>query len=206
MVGTHGGGHSLRQLEDYKLTAQIPNPFPTDGQRKLSTQELYERMQAHACLATAPSDKPSCEGQVFVGLFFDGTGNNMDIDYFGGDGSKTLGQGRSALPPEKRKHTNVVKLYQAYPYQPQKGYLSIYLPGVGTPFPEVGDTNTSLKKSWLPNLGSAVAEMGEHRILWALLQLLNAPHQYVRGEGQLLIADAQAKTICANQPHWRIAA
>ena len=188
------------------MSAQIPNPFPTDGQRKLSTQELYERMQAHACLASAPSAKPSCEGQVFVGLFFDGTGNNMDIDYFGGDGSKTLGQGRTALPPEKRKHTNVVKLYQAYPYQPQKGYLSIYLPGVGTPFPEVGDTNTSLKKSWLPNLGSAVAEMGEHRILWALLQLLNAPHQYVRGEGQLLIADAQAKTICANQPHWRIAA
>ncbi|WP_090138097.1 DUF2235 domain-containing protein [Limnohabitans sp. DM1] len=178
------------------MTAQSPNPFPTEGQRKLSAQELYERMQAHACLTTAPSAKPSCEGQVFVGLFFDGTGNNMDIDYFGGDGSSTEGQGRTALPPERRKHTNVVKLYQAFPRKPERGYLRIYLPGVGTPFPEVGDTNTSLKKSWLPNLGSAVAEMGEHRILWALLQLLNAPHRYVRGVDNPLIPNEQAKTIC----------
>lgn len=177
------------------MSAQSPNPFPTDGQRPLSPQELYERMQAQACLASSqPSTK--CEGQVFVGIFFDGTGNNMDIDYYGGDGSNTKGEGRQALPPEKRKHTNVVKLLQAYPYQPQKGYISIYLPGVGTPFPEIGDSNTPLQDSWFPNLGAAAAAKGQHRILWALLQLLNAPHQYVRGEGQLLIPDVQAKTIC----------
>ena len=162
------------------MTAQTPTPFPTDGQRKLTARELLERMDAQACLI--PDKLPTqCESQMFVGVFFDGTGNNMKLDF-------------EDPPPEKRKHTNVVKLYQAYPHQPQKGNLSIYLPGVGTPFPEIGDTNHPDTTS--PNLGSIGGEKGEHRILWALLQLLNAPHQYLRGEHTLLIPDDQAKTIC----------
>ena len=163
------------------MTAQTPTPFPTDGQRKLTARELLERMDAQACLI--PDKLPTqCESQMFVGVFFDGTGNNMKLDF-------------EDLPPEKRKHTNVVKLYQAFPGEKEaKGYFRIYLPGVGTPFPEIGDTNHPNTTS--PNLGSISGEKGEHRILWALLQLLNAPHQYLRGEHTLLIPDDQAKTIC----------
>ena len=181
------------------MTAQAPNPVPTEGLRKLTGKAFAQRMQAVIATSTPPSGLARCEGQVYVGIFFDGTGNNMDIDYYGGDGSSAEGKGRAAsLPPDKRKHTNVVKLYQAFPRKPERGYFRVYLPGVGTPFPEIGDTNSPLKEGWFPNLGSTVAEKGEHRILWALLQLINAPHQYVRGEGQLLISDATAKTICDN--------
>ena len=94
------------------MTAQTPNPVPTEGQRKLVGKAFSQRMQAVIATSTPPSGLARCEGQVYVGIFFDGTGNNMDIDYYGGDGSSTEGNGRAApLPPDKRQHTNVVKLY-----------------------------------------------------------------------------------------------
>jgi hypothetical protein len=180
------------------LNAQTLPPFPEHGQRKLTAREQVERINAHACLMP---DKlaTQCEGQIFAGIFFDGTGNNMDVDYYGGDGSKTLGEGRAPLPPEKRKHTNVVKLYQAFPRENEKGYFRIYIPGVGTPFPEIGDDNKFLYSN--ANVGSIAGEKGEHRILWALLQLLNVPHRYVKGANTLLIPNDQAKEISCTLPN-----
>jgi hypothetical protein len=176
------------------MNAQTLPPFPEHGQRKLTAREQVERINAHACLMP---DKlaTQCEGQIFAGIFFDGTGNNMDIDYYGGDGSKTLGEGRAPLPPEKRKHTNVVKLYQAFPGNKQeKGYFRIYIPGVGTPFPEINDYN---KTPFIDkNFGSIAGDKGTARIMWALFQLLNVPHRYVKGANALLIPNFDAEVYC----------
>lgn len=136
-----------------------------------------QRASAMAC--TLPKDNmPSCSGQVFVGIFFDGTGNNLDDDY-------------TAPPVDQRKHSNVVRLFHTFRNEPMKGYLRVYVPGVGTPFPEIGDDNRYL----FANRGAAAGEKGGHRIIWGLLQLLNAPHQFASDLAKL-ITDAAAKTIC----------
>lgn len=136
-----------------------------------------QRAKALAC--RLPKDnKPSCSGQVFVGIFFDGTGNNLDDDY------------KDRLV-EQRKHSNIVRLFHTFRSDPLKGYLSVYVPGVGTRFSKIGDENRYL----FANRGAAAGEKGGHRIIWGLLQLLNAPHQYVSNLA-LLITDAKARTIC----------
>lgn len=114
-----------------------------------------------------------------MGIFFDGTGNNMQADFVD-------------PPPEKRKHSNVVRLFQAHRVDRPQGFFASYVPGVGTPFPEIGDDGTY----WGPNRGSAFAARGEHRIIWAFMQLLNAPHRYVNNAD--LIPPDQARTITTN--------
>lgn len=161
------------------MTTLSPSLFPESGVRKLSPKETMQRMKALSC--TLPKEnRPTCSGQVHVGIFFDGTGNNMKDDF-------------DREPPEKRKHSNVVRIFHTHRNDPTNGYLSYYIPGVGTPFPEIGDSGKGL---W-GTLGSAAAWMGEARIIWAFTRLLNAPHQFVFGDTPL-IPDAQAKTIVGN--------
>ena len=65
------------------MTKTFPAPFPENGLRKLSAKAL-------AC--TLPkNNKATYSGQVFVGIFFDGTGNNRENDHL--------------KPPEKLKET-----------------------------------------------------------------------------------------------------
>lgn len=161
------------------MTTLSPSLFPESGVRKLSPKETMQRMKALSC--TLPKEsRPTCSGQVHVGIFFDGTGNNMKDDF-------------DRQPPEKRKHSNVVRIFHTHRNDPTNGYLSYYIPGVGTPFPEIGDSGKGL---W-GTLGGAAAWMGEARIIWAFTRLLNAPHQFVFGDTPL-IPDAQAKTIVGN--------
>ena len=77
-----------------------PNPFPTNGVRTLSRADYLIRQKALQC--ALPNDNAaSCSGQVFVGIFFDGTGNNLHYDY--------------EVPPlEKRKHSTVVKIFYSF--------------------------------------------------------------------------------------------
>ena len=150
-----------------------PNPFPTNGVRTLSRADYLIRQKALQC-ALPKDNAPSCSGQVFVGVFFDGTGNNLHYDY-------------DLPPPEKRKHSNVVKLFHTFKDTPKDGYLRYYIPGVGTPFDKIADKNGTLSADGTEtnnfkspkNLGSIGAERGEDRILWAFTRLLNAPHQYL---------------------------
>jgi len=161
------------------MSTVSPTPFPANGHRQLSPREAMQRLKALSC--TLPKDgKPRCSGQVHVGLFFDGTGNNKQLDY-------------DSLPPDKRKHSNVVRLFQSHRDTPTAGYFRHYISGVGTPFPEIGDTNHPDGK-W-PG-GSAFAEKGEHRIVWGLLQLINSVHRYVYQAP--LIQPAQDKIIVNN--------
>lgn len=150
--------------------AHVPIPFPTDGNRKLSPKEQLQRAKAMAC--SAPMDKkPSCVANLFIGVFFDGTGNNMNDHY------------------PKHGHSNVVRLYNAFPNKPGDGYLRYYIPGVGTPFPEIGELGYS-------SLGKAIAMGGEQRINWGLIRVYNAVHSFLAGSD--LIDDSQAKTIVKN--------
>ena len=100
-------------------------------ERPLTSRELVQRDKA-VCAANPVSSKPSCTGVIFVGMFFDGTGNNEDADYK-----------EPPRPPREQKHSNVVRLYHAFPGQDKSGYRSgttgyyrYYIPGVGTPFEE----------------------------------------------------------------------
>lgn len=49
--------------------------MPISGIRTLSPREVQLRAQAMACLRDQNS---KCQGQVYINLFFDGTGNNWD--------------------------------------------------------------------------------------------------------------------------------
>jgi hypothetical protein len=157
------------------MSTLSPSPFPTAGLRRLSTREALQRSSALAC--TLPADnRPACVGQVFLGIFFDGTGNNLVADY-------------ETPPPAERKHSNVVRLFHAHRHDPAKGYFAEYIPGVGTRFPEIGDNS-----DWFA--GKAMAAGGEERIHWAFTRLVNAPHSLVKDAP--LMTDAQAKTIVGN--------
>lgn len=119
------------------------------------------------------TDCGKCEGNIHLGLFFDGTMNNRDSD----------------MP--KLKHSNVARLYDTYLNSPDYGYYRRYVPGVGTPFPEVGEAGES-------DLGSAFAIGCEQRVLYALCWVFNAMHRAAFGD-QPLFSDAQVKALCCNQ-------
>lgn len=159
------------------MSTVSPSPFPAQGLRPLSARERLQRLKANSCtLPTSVNTPPTCSGQVHVGIFFDGTGNNMQADFF-------------EPPPERRKHSNVVRLFQCMPTSRPDGRFSYYVPGVGTPFPEIGEESFS-------TAGSAAAAGGAQRITWAMLQVINAPHRYVHNA--LLITPDKAKTISGN--------
>lgn len=143
------------------------------GERPLSTRERIQRSDATACIDR--TDKRTlCDTHVNVGIFFDGTNNNMDRD------RPQLG------------HSNVVVLYDAYKDEPESGYYRFYVPGVGTPFPKIGEDTESSD-------GKSKATGGDARINWALIQVLNAMHQSVHTD-KLIVSDAQAKIDATSGP------
>lgn len=97
-------------------------------------------------------DASACELLIQVGIFFDGTGNNL------------------YLHKDKQGHSNVARLYEAYVDRPENGSYAVYLPGVGTPFSLIGEDTES-------TLGSAFASGGDSRIVFALLRVFDAVHQ-----------------------------
>lgn len=144
-------------------------------ERPLSNREQMQRARALCALSPQPNEL-SCSGNLFVGMFFDGTGNNEDIDY------------KACInDPSKQKHSNVVRLYHTYLSDNvgTNAYSRYYIPGVGTPFPQIGDAGGGL--------GSATSWGGEPRIVWGLIQIFNAVHKYHTKSD--LIPDGQAKTI-----------
>jgi len=134
----------------------------------------------------------TCEKDIYLGFFFDGTNNNKYRDTAG------------------FSHSNVARLYEVFPGTPagQKAptfkprvnpdgsvtprevfsdkafkassvpeedfpyYRKVYVPGVGTPMPDVGDTGTGLQRAG----GLVAAVLGQIRLDWATLQLINQVH------------------------------
>jgi len=145
------------------------------------TQQEEDYLDDHrpACLNFKKGAGPGCHNIVNVGLFFDGTNNNMKRDY-------------DNEPPATRYHSNVVRLYLAYPDENSLGnanqYFRYYMPGVGTPFPEIGEDKETQD-------GKAFAAGGQARILWAVLQVYNAVHRAVYENQPLFSTDEMAGLI-----------
>jgi hypothetical protein len=89
----------------------------------------------------------NCRQTLWFSVFFDGTGNNLDADisFF--------------------KHSNVAKLYRCSVMDDfAKGIYSLYIPGIATYFPAIGDDGGS-------SAGKVAGAMGEARINHALKEV-----------------------------------
>ncbi len=161
--------------------AWVPPPFPAQG--RLPTQALQVGQSCHQqssaerlyrqelCLAAGRRVEPPCCKTLHISLFFDGTGNNLNNDL---------------LLSDPKHPTNIARLFRATIGTGTAGgvptggqatlldgaedgggkYFKFYMPGVGTPFPEVNDPDYS-------TLGLVGATRGEERINWALLRIID---------------------------------
>lgn len=131
-------------------------------------------------------------------MFFDGTNNNLERDRNGlrtgviDQGTKVpVNIEKIPLRPEDASHSNIARLFLAYPSDKQQsGYHPNYIPGVGTPFKEIGELTES-------DEGKAFAKGGQARIIWGLLQVLNAVHRTVLGGSLLYESDEAGRLACA---------
>lgn len=166
----------------------VQAPHPISSFLKPSAQE--QSQIGMACSKDA-SNLP-CAIPVQVGLFFDGTNNNMYRDRdgvrTGVPDPKTKQPGPIAnkpLKPEECSHSNVVRLFEAYPGDKREsGFFRYYIQGVGTPFKEIGEPTESQN-------GKAFAKGGQPRIVWGLLQVLNAIHSTNHENNKPLLSDIE---------------
>ena len=148
------------QLADKAFGAPV---FPLGGRlpRDVSVVDVnYRRQTAEENLfcrrpdSAGRSQRFVCCHSMHVSLFFDGTNNNDNND------------------TKKNHPSNIAKLYHASIQDDEakgSGYYSYYMPGVGTPFPEVGELDYS-------EGGLKYATGGEDRINWALVSIADALH------------------------------
>jgi hypothetical protein len=131
--------------DNTSLLRAAAHPMNTDGVKPLAPTLM--------CRAE------KCEYRINIGLFFDGTGNNQDWEGPEFTGGTQL---------QRKKDSNVARLFRAYPDDHLVGYYPRYIPGVGTPFPAVGEDMARDK------LGMGFGAGGDARIVYGLLQVLNA--------------------------------
>lgn len=143
-------------------------PAPLNGERKLNGKEAAQRAKAMKCVRSKSTE---CQGQVFVGLFFDGTGNN-DL---------WVEKGQTQSQRLRNKHSNVARLFDAHQNEPETGIFRFYMPGVGTPFKDINDSTEVL----YDNLGMGFGYRGADRINYGIVSILNAVSRYLTG-GPLL--------------------
>ncbi len=175
---------------------QYPDEVPASGQRQLSPRESSQRAKAMACvrgedaLVCVPGSNnvSTCQGQVWVSIFFDGTGNNRAW--------QEPDQSQTQLA--RNGHSNVARLFDAHHNDSSAGTFRVYVPGVGTPFPDIGE-----ERGWATgwgfltdNFGGGAALWGANRINWAILQVLNSVHFYLTNS--LLIEAGPMKSIVNN--------
>lgn len=93
-----------------------------------------------------------CQQDLWLSVFFDGTGNNEKVD------APTF------------EHSNVARLFRARKRDSEsEGRYGIYIPGIGTPFREIGDPGSSI--DMIGGRG------GEPRLQWGMREverLINA--------------------------------
>ncbi|WP_339455428.1 T6SS phospholipase effector Tle1-like catalytic domain-containing protein [Pseudomonas sp. EA_65y_Pfl1_P120] len=140
------------------------------------TEKYRQKLNAQRGLRGAST----CARSLHISLFFDGTNNNEPYDT------------RKATPPHP---TNIARLYHASLEQPESGYFRYYIPGVGTPFPEIGEMDFSMR-------GLAFANRGEDRINWGLLQIADALSFALNNKQglDLPVAQAKLKTMATTWP------
>ncbi|MDY7801535.1 DUF2235 domain-containing protein [Burkholderia stagnalis] len=114
----------------------------------------------------------ACAQVLHVSIFFDGTNNNKEWD----------------LRDKKRpSHTNVARLFNSAEDLKGEGRYRFYIPGVGTPFEEIGEMEFS-------SLGKAIAMGFGKRVAWGYTRILNAINDTLVGD--VLLKDPAARAIC----------
>jgi len=139
--------------------------FPISPAKEAPTKGLSKVTSEVVC------NIKKCECIINIGIFFDGTDNNKDRDVV------------------DRAHTNIARLYELYPESIDTGYSRIYVPGVGTRFPEIGEyTETAA--------GAGCAFGCEARVVFALLKIFNVlSYQSSRAE---MFDRAGVLALCRN--------
>jgi hypothetical protein len=133
-----------------------------------------------------------CEKDIHLGFFFDGTNNNKYRDTSGYSHSNVArlyevfpgtpaGQKAPTFKPRVNPDGSTAPR-AVFPDTPYKAssvpaedfpyYRKVYVPGVGTPMPDVGDSGTGVQRTG----GLVAAMLGQIRLDWATLQLLNQVH------------------------------
>ena len=168
----------------------VPPAFPERGRLPLTHLQAIEnikkteREEVQYRRASRQNKSNPCCKSVHISLFFDGTNNNDSKD-------------SSATPPHP---SNVAKLYHACAPENRRaneqGFYAFYIPGVGTPFPQIGTYDYY-------SSGLQFAVGGEDRINWGLVQLCNALTHTVTanflGNGRMKTAVQQMNTSA--DPH-----
>ncbi len=150
---------------------RLPDSATLTGQncRKQDSQELAYHNEL--CRAANRRVAPPCCKTLHISLFFDGTGNNLNNDLYSKSGTPhptnigrlfraTIGQGYAAGLAGNAALTDL-------PATAGNKYYKYYMPGVGTPFPEIMDLDFTMN-------GLAFASHGEDRINWGLLRIIDA--------------------------------
>lgn len=113
-----------------------------------------------------------CEGVVNIGVFFDGTNNNANRD------TGTMSD------------TNISRMHDIYRDIEDEGYFRIYVPGVGTKFPQIGEYFET-------QIGSGCAFGCEARVIYALLSFFNSLHY--RSTRQQMFSQSIVLALCRNE-------
>ncbi|BEM13994.1 hypothetical protein SM14VA7_18200 [Serratia marcescens] len=170
----------MSEIKETDLT-WVPPPFPAQGrlpnQALQVGQSLYQQDSAELlyrqelCLAAGRRVAPPCCKTLHISLFFDGTGNNLNNDLLLSNPKHptniarlfraTIGSGTAGGVPTNDQNTLLDAAEEG-----EGKYFKFYMPGVGTPFPEVNDPDYS-------TMGLVGAAKGEERINWALLRIID---------------------------------
>jgi len=161
----------------FPLMGRLPSDVVkvTANYNKQTAEENFHHRQVNA---KGQSQRFECVQSLHISLFFDGTNNNE-------------------LNDTKKNHpSNIAKLFHASIQgvkARKEGYFSYYMPGVGTPFPEIGELDYSAE-------GLRYATGGEDRINWALVQVASALSFALTRNG---IDDSVAKTKVEAMSTWK---
>jgi len=132
------------------VTIRWPEAMPEGGRLPLSQSEDAFKLGA----LRMHDETRSCRQTLQISLFFDGTNNNDASD-------------NPLRDSNKRTHTNVARLFNVAIHDPDNGISRFYIPGVGTPLPEIGE-ETYLQ------MGKAMAKGFNARCLLGYVRVLNA--------------------------------
>lgn len=144
-VGDTKSPASRKTVEDLRvnvdLSAGAPAMLPSPTCASSPTRNAMLSVAADLDRKTSPS---TCLQNLWFSFFFDGTGNNLEADI------------------ELEKHSNIARLYRAHlRTNVGVGIHSIYIPGIGTYFREIGDPGGTVR-------GAAFGSLGEARLNFAL--------------------------------------
>ncbi|WP_323144096.1 T6SS phospholipase effector Tle1-like catalytic domain-containing protein [Massilia phyllosphaerae] len=144
-VGDSRAPTLLASKSDLRQGVDQAEQLSANHPEKASTPSRLKDISAVLNAATEQKGvSTNCKQNIWISFFFDGTGNNLEADI------------------DLQKHSNIARLYRAHKKDNKKnGIYSVYIPGIGTYFPEIGDDGGS-------TLGLVCAAKGEERLDFAI--------------------------------------